>query len=1036
MMKIKIDGKGESIMVSFETVSPTHPDGMPLRLRVLALMAFVVWTLAVGASFVSSSKTEARHREATSLGYGLSLIEKDLLYHKWVALQGGIYVPVSQKVTPNPYLNVPERDIETPSGKKLTLVNPCFMARLLHDLAVHEGETPSHFTSLRTTHPASAPDPWEKKALEHLQANPEAAYYKDVTESPQGETLQLMVPVRVEEACLRCHTDPEEILGSVRGGIRVQVSLEGPRTLHRSTSFDALRDHLLVWLLGSAAIGFASFLMYQRIRERETLLKTISRAEKFWKSVLENLQDPLIVLDRDLRVRLINPAAARLAEVKPEEAVGRPCREVFCHWHLHSSLCERCDVQGILENHVGRCVQVEIQLADTSSRFFYVQAGPLQENGNDVGGVIQSFREITQEVMARMELAEQHRELSLLFDHMFGGFALLEILTDDRGVPVDYRFLKVNRAFESLVGLKTEQVLGKTFREVLPEASPLWVERYARTAQSGEPQEFEAFEASLGRHFSVRSYQPEPGKFAVLFFDVTDRKQAEEAVKRSETFFRNLFEKSPQAQLLVDPKDGRILDANEAAERLHGWSREAMKEKYYREVSLDSPEFLEKKFDQALRGDAEPFLAQHRTASGETKSVEIQLGPVTLDGNLTVHVRDVTEREKLQEQLRQAQKMQTVGQLAGGVAHEFNNLLQVINGFVEMVLAETPEGSPNHERLKKVMESGLKGARLVQQILAFSRKQVLRLQPADLNELIERFAVLARKLVGENIVVEHIAAENPVRVNIDRQAMEQVLWNLVVNARDAMPDGGRITIETKHMVLDEHSVKKQPDASPGRYVVVAVTDTGCGMTKEVRQRAFEPFFTTKEVGKGTGLGLSVAYGIVKQHGGMINVYSEIGKGTTFRIYLRPYEEGEEPLEAEVPEEELVQGAEVILLAEDEPPVRQYLAEALREAGYQVLEAGSGLEAVEIFATTLARVDLVIFDLVMPGMGGEEALALIRRTGWNIPAVFLSGYTGRTNGISRVLGKNTVFLEKPVRRAVLLRTVRKLLDGPREDTHLP
>ncbi len=1008
------------------------------RLRLLAVTAFVVWSLVVAGSFLWFHESEAVHKEKTALVQGLALVEKDLLYRKWVAMQGGVYAPVSEHLAPNPYLHVPERDIETPSGKKLTLVNPTYMTRLVHALAMETGGNPAYFTSLRPTHPANTPDPWERKALEWLEGNPDAPFYKEIASAPEGKALKVMVPVRAEESCLRCHTDPSDVPGTIRGGIAVTVPLKEVATAHRALYLDTVHGHVMMWLLGTAGIVLASFLMSRRVREREELLRSISRSEKFWKAVLESLQDPLIVLDRDLKVRLMNPVSAELANVKPEDAIGRPCVEVFCDWHVPSGACEQCDVQEVMEKNRASSRQIEIQLRDGIRRVFHVQTSPLKENGGQAQGAIQSFRDITQEVEARKQLAEQNRELTLLFDHMFGGFALHEIVTDDRGVPVDYRFLKVNPAFESLTGLKADEILGKTLGEILPEASPIWVERYGLTALTGEPQEFEAFEPSLGRHYSVRFYQPEPGKIAVVFFDVTDRKKGEEALRRSEIFFRELFERSVGAQLIVNPADGRILDANEAAVRLYGWSRDEIKEKFYQDVCLNPPDLIKESFSEALREEGGKLSwARHRTASGETKTVELRIGPLSLDGGLAlVYVQDVTEHEKLEEQLRQAQKMQTVGQLAGGVAHEFNNLLQVINGFVEMVLSETPEDGPHRESLQKVLESGLKGAKLVQQLLAFSRKQMLRPEPLNLDELIGQFLKLAQKLVGENIRISHVPSKQVPRVNVDRNLMEQVLLNLVVNARDAMPEGGEITIETDHVVVDEEYVRRHPDASPGLHVVVAVTDTGCGMPEEVRRRVFEPFFTTKEVGKGTGLGLSVAFGIVKQHGGFLNVYSEPGRGTTFRIYLKPHD----PLEAQEQEkhreEEAPRGTETILLAEDDPAVRDYLCHTLRDAGYRVLEAENGLDAVELFASTLEHVDGLIFDLVMPGMGGEEALHLIRKTARHIPAVFLSGYTGRTNGLSKVLDSNTVFVEKPVRRSTLLQTVRKLLDGQKENTRLP
>lgn len=672
-----------------------------------------------------------------------------------------------------------------------------------------------------------------------------------------------------------------------------------------------IEQFVFLWLTGVSGIGVGFWVARGRIAERRAFLSTLAAKEQLWRSILEGMQDPLMVLERDFRIRVINPAAAALTETTPQEAVGKSCMEVFSHWHKLSGACadRECAARRVLETGTACSRHMEILLPDGSSRVFHVLVSPLLENGAAVSGVIESFRDITEEARAQQELAREKRDLELLFENMFGGCGLHEMITDDQGMPVDYRFLKVNSAFADHTGLPAGEIIGKTVREILPDFYKRWVNRYAPTALAGKPLAFEDFEPTLGRHFSVRAYQTEPGKFFTMFFDVT-------------------------------------------------------------------------------------------------------------------------EREKLSEQLRHAQKMQAVGQLAGGVAHEFNNILQIINGYVEMVLGQTPTQDPRHKALQRVMDSGLRAARLVQQLLAFSRRQILRPEPADINEVVRDFCKLAQKMVGETVTIRHVLEAHLGRVRIDRQLMEQVLLNLVINARDAMPSGGQIVVETADVDLDETDAQQTVQLNPGPYVMVAVADTGVGMGPEVMERIFEPFFTTKDVGQGTGLGLSVAYGIVRQHDGMIHVSSEPGQGTTFKIYLprlveeQEHGKGKELLES--PSEKAFRGTGLILLAEDEPAVRECLAMALRDAGYKVLEAQNGMEAVEIFATTLEPIDCVVTDVVMPGMGGEEAVGLIRRTcGW-IPAVFLGGYSERMHGMAARSSPNTVYLEKPVRRSALLRAVHELL----------
>jgi len=1005
----------------------------PFRLWWLTLAALLGWTAAVCFSFELLEQNSRRHFEHTALHQALALIEKDLLYRRWNALQGGVYAPVSETIQPNSYLKVPERDIHTPSGRPLTLVNPAFMTRLVHALGPEQGSPPARLSSLRPINPVNAADPWEEKALRWLEQNPGEKHIAEPMMVDGRKAIRVMVPLRMETPCLRCHEPPEWKVGDIRGGIDVTIFMEPFAVAHEDHSRRMLALHIGAWLLGLAAVGAGSFLARRRILEKEAIHREVNARERLWRSIMDSLQDPLIVFDAQRTVRLINPAGAFLTERPVEEIHGQACQDVFFHWHALSGGCspEVCPVQRALETGKPSAATIPLTLRDGSTRHFHVVYTPLKSDGGPPAGVIASFRDVTEQEAAHRALRQKTEEMRQIFQNMFGGFALHEILTDENGRPVDYRFLDVNPAFEQLTGLKAQEVVGKTLREVLPEADSFWVERYGRVVLTGEPIAFEAYEPSLQKHFGIRAFRPKPGQFVTLFFDITERKEAEEALQKSARLFRDLFENAPEIQLLIDPQDARIVDANEAAEKFYGWSRRELRGMALREICTVPETEGKARLERVAKGQGEKLLTRHRTASTAMPFVEVNMGPVTLDGKTYVlcFVHDVTQREQLEEQLRHAQKMQAIGQLAGGVAHEFNNILQVMNGFVEMVLKDLPAEDPNRKRLDRVLEGGLKAARLVQQLLAFSRKQILRPVPTDLNELVAGFCKMARKLVGETIVVHFAGGSDLWRVKVDRPLLEQVLLNLVINARDAMPGGGELILETGNVELDEDYVKDHPHAQPGPYVMVSVTDTGCGMTPEVMERIFEPFYTTKDVGKGTGLGLSVAYGIVKQHDGLIHVYSEPGKGTTFRLYL-PRFEGEAEKAPEAAEPEIRGGTETILVAEDDPGVRHYLVTVLREAGYRVLEARNGVEAVEQYVRHMQTVDLLVTDVVMPTMGGEEAVAMIRRGGRRIPVVFMSGYTGRTNGAAEASTSLTLFLEKPVKRRELLKAIRSLLDrGP-------
>jgi nitrogen-specific signal transduction histidine kinase/ActR/RegA family two-component response regulator len=410
--------------------------------------------------------------------------------------------------------------------------------------------------------------------------------------------------------------------------------------------------------------------------------------------------------------------------------------------------------------------------------------------------------------------------------------------------------------------------------------------------------------------------------------------------------------------------------------------------------------------------------------------VEVTSHQLTFAGRLAelVLVNDVTERKQLEEQLRQSQKMEAVGQLAGGVAHDFNNLLTAITGYSELTLRWLPEDSAMRHNVLEIKKAGERAASLTRQLLAFSRRQVLQPVVLDINSLVTDVSKMLRRLVGEDIEFITLLRPEAGRINADPGQIEQVLMNLVVNARDAMPRGGKLIIETANVELDEAYADRHVAVNPGSYVMLAVSDTGTGMDEETRARIFEPFFTTKEEGKGTGLGLSTVYGIVKQSGGNVWVYSEVGRGTTFKIYLpRVAEDTQEQVPA-VEREELLRGTETILLTEDEGLVRRLVREALETYGYTVLETTSGGEAISACEGYDGPIHLLVTDVIMPGMDGRELANELTRLRPEMRVLFMSGYTDDAIVHHGVLDADMPFLQKPFSPDDLARKVREVLDN--------
>jgi PAS domain S-box-containing protein len=392
---------------------------------------------------------------------------------------------------------------------------------------------------------------------------------------------------------------------------------------------------------------------------------------------------------------------------------------------------------------------------------------------------------------------------------------------------------------------------------------------------------------------------------------------------------------------------------------------------------------------------------------------------------LELIAEDITDRRQLEEQLRQAQKMDAVGRLAGGVAHDFNNLLMVINGYTEVLLEQMEKGSDMHGKVHSIQQAADRAATLTRQLLAFSRKQLLELKVVDVNAAIGDMERLLRPLIGENIELTTHLAPDTGHTRADAGQLEQVVMNLVVNAKDAMPNGGRLTVKSSDITVRQN-FREHRFIHPGRYAVISVTDTGVGMDKETQSRIFEPFFTTKEKGKGTGLGLSTVYGIVKQSNGYVFVQSEVGAGTTFYVYLPRVEDAAEELTPPQPAQSEAAGCETVLLVEDEESVRELVKLTLVARGYKVLEAENGEAGLQMAETFKEKIDILVTDVMMPGIGGRELAKKLSEIRPGISVLYLSGYTEDAVVTQGAKGPAVAFLQKPFTLQNLAKKVREVL----------
>ncbi len=508
------------------------------------------------------------------------------------------------------------------------------------------------------------------------------------------------------------------------------------------------------------------------------------------------------------------------------------------------------------------------------------------------------------------------------------------------------------------------------------------------------------------------------------------RIRGEQIVRESEQQFGDLFEGSPDA-ILVEDLEGNVLDVNPAGCLLHGLAREHIVGKNFLELfppdKRDAAKILFAKLSSEELSRAE---SERWTADGKATPVEIRAGRIPYRGRPAVllHVRDVSNQKRLEEQFRQAQKMEAIGQLAGGVAHDFNNLLTVIHGHASLLLLDA-RNQDSADSSQQIVEAVNRAAALTKQLLAFSRRQVLDTRRLDMNEVVSHMGAMLGRLLGEDVALRVRYWQSPAPVQADRGMMEQILLNLAVNARDAMLKGGQLNIQISTVDVDKKYLERQPQARVGRFVLLSVGDTGTGIPPEVLPRIFEPFFTTKEVGKGTGLGLATVYGIVKQHHGWIEIETETGRGTTFKVYLPALEDVNREQVTKTVEPVVSGGNECILIVEDEKPVRELVSTLLRRRGYRVLEAESGQKALGVWNENKGQIDLVLTDMVMPDrMTGWELAEKLQAERPGLKVIFTSGYSAEVVGREFVLQVGVNYLPKPYHPHTLARAIRERLDS--------
>ncbi len=882
-----------------------------------------------------------------------------------------------------------------------------------------------------------------------LEAVSDVIYFKDVNgrnllinkafeklvglkrEEILGRTDAELFPPELAEACRRS----DELVFKRRETIKVGEAVNNQRG--ERVYFDTIKSP--VFNDKGEVIGLVG--VSRDITEHRRMEEALRASEERFRTIFETAQDSIFIKDRDLRYTQVNPAMEKLFGLPAAKLIGMRDEDLFGQ----GAAAHITEVDHRVLN--GEIIEEEhTKPVNGALTTFHVIKVPMRNSSGDIIGLCGIARDITERKQAEKALEESLSLLRATLESTADG-----ILVVDR----NGRWAGFNQKFVDMWGVPDSILASGDDEEALAYAvtqlkdPESFLAKVKELYDQPDAESYDELELKDGRIFERYSQPQKIGEETVgrvwSFRDVTERKRAERALKESKEKYRNLVNTIGDLVFTVDPQ-GKILFANSVTKQFIGCEpEEAIGHNFTEFVHQDDIPLLWGGMRRVLNGepiegivgvdvDAEYRLVKR---SGEIVWVATRSQPIRdeegkiigfsgLSRDITERKRAEEERVKLEAQLRHAQKMEAVGTLAGGIAHDFNNLLGGILGYSSLLLNKLAPTDPNRKYVELIESASNRAAELTNRLLGFARQGKYEEKPVDINQLIGGVVELLSASIDKRIEIEmNLCGENPLTKG-DPNQLEQVLMNLCVNARDAMPDGGELSIGSRLVHLDERFASEHLGAVPGDYVCITVSDTGVGMNEETKTKIFDPFFTTKGQGEGTGLGLSMVYGIVKNHGGYLSVYSEVGKGTTFEVYL-PLSQGF-PIQPKRREERVTIGSESILVVDDEQMLRDLMKDILEDLGYRVRLASDGEEAVELYRKHRDEIDLVIVDMMMPKMGGRETFQELKRIDPQVKALLASGYSKNT-AAQRILDLGVKgFLHKPFSMEEISHKVREVLDG--------
>jgi len=769
------------------------------------------------------------------------------------------------------------------------------------------------------------------------------------------------------------------------------------------------------------------------ITKRKEAEEELERMRSLLTAAIEQSSAGILIADApDVNIRVANPAALGIRGDNKVALTGIPAEFHPVNWqvfHPDGSIFEPADLplsKAVLKGEISRNVEAIIRRPDGEDRWVLANAAPVRNARGEIAAGVVVFTDITERKVVENALMESEEKFRNIVEASPMGMHLYQLEADGRLV-----FIGANPAADTILSVDNSIFVGKTIEEAFPPLIGTEVpDRYRTVAVDGNPWQMEQIDYDFKQikgAYEVYAFQTAPRKMVAMFLDITERKRTEAALRESEIRYRRIFENVREIYF-ESTLEGEVVEVSPSVEDILKVKRKDVLEKNATFMYAD-PEARKRYIDTLKsQGSVTNYIVDMVDSEGTVHPVSITATLITVEGEESPRIvgsmRDITESRRLQEQLQQAQKMEAVGTLAGGIAHDFNNILTAIIGGTDLVLGMISEDDQAYPTIHDIHRTGIKASRLTKQLLAFSRKQVFEASVIDANVVIEELQPLLKRLLREDIELIIHLDPGEKKIKADPTQIEMMLINLSINAVDAMLDGGKLIIETQSVEIEDRIVKAHFIIEPGEYIQISVSDTGTGMDDGIVDKIFDPFFTTKERGKGTGLGLAVVYGIVKQHGGYIYVYSEPGEGSSFKLLFPPTGGEIVKEESSKPGDGAVGGSETVLVVEDDRIVLNLVERILKERGYDVHCASEGEEALEIAKKIAGGLDILVTDVVMPGMNGRELHRRVVEYCPEVKVLFMSGYTDNVIIHKGFVDEGVKFLQKPF-------TVRELADKIRD-----